>query len=181
MDREEHRFPFPERAAGVRRIRQELKLSQARLAHLAGISQPTLSAFELGDVDVSPATMVKLQEALSGAAAEAQIAALKAATDLGNPGGLRTMDCLRYAEPGSEEYKRNLAQYQRDSALTSPAYRVALLGRISELQGEVSRLRYYLAQAHEAEERVNQILRDAVTQEGAEILAKESPAEVPHE
>jgi transcriptional regulator with XRE-family HTH domain len=45
-----HHFPFPERAAGVRRL---LKLSQAHLARLAGISQPTLSAFELGDVDVS--------------------------------------------------------------------------------------------------------------------------------
>jgi len=157
-----HRFPFEERSSGVRKLREELKLSQQAVCRSAGISQSVLSRLEAGLQDVSPETMAKIEDALSRAAADAR-------TRLGR---LIT---------GPELLHYSLEDFQRDSEanarlVSSPAYQRAIGESMAEMQGEIARLRYYLAQTSEAVEKLQEMAQAAVTAEGGAIL--ESATEV---
>jgi transcriptional regulator with XRE-family HTH domain len=151
-------FSFEERGLGVRKLRRDLDLSQATLARRVGCHQSLLSQFESGDKDLSEATFQRLMECLADARLDARQ----------QPAHGRLVHMLNYS----------FKDYQRDSALTSPPYRTALADKITELQGECARLRFYLARVCEQTNALQEITKQAAAEEGKAILARECPAEV---
>lgn len=63
-------WPLDERRRCLKKFRKKMKISQAQLAALAQVSQPTLSRFERGDRDLSPAAFARVQSAIVDALAE---------------------------------------------------------------------------------------------------------------
>ena len=84
-----------------------------------------------------------------------------------------------WAIPARELDKRQSGRLVPMSGLLpgSPEYTNRLLERLTDLSGEVSRLRKELADIYAAVEKAQELTERAITREGAEILAKESTSE----
>jgi transcriptional regulator with XRE-family HTH domain len=95
-------FSYEERRRTLRKVRKKAKISQVRLAELAGVDHFSISRFEAGSRDVSPKMLKKIEEALSDVMAGQKVTALLRAqrtqTDV-----LSEMAPPR-REPGSESY-----------------------------------------------------------------------------
>jgi transcriptional regulator with XRE-family HTH domain len=75
------RFGADEIRKYLRTFRKELKLSQGRLAELAGLGQEAISRFEQGKRNLSPDALTRVQGAINKALAEKQAAIVNAAQE----------------------------------------------------------------------------------------------------
>ena len=81
--------PLEERRKAIRKFREELGLSQAELASLAGIGQAMLSRFERGQRDLSQQAMGRIEDAIVKALSQRDRSAQAAKAELVNTWGTK--------------------------------------------------------------------------------------------